>query len=676
MLFTIAPTAIALLATAATSVHPHPSAKLPLVVIDFDTKPGGLWQGPRAAALLAQKLRYLGWPTITPSDPGPAVSSFLPQVAGLVKGQVRAARGDDVDGAITVALSLERASAPPLSFESTDALKNLDRLVDQLAIAMTLALGQDVAPEVSSLLEVLSQPTTTHRYLGLAAMRVLDGDFAQARVMYSRARSVPGSHALPEVVEGRRRVEAALSSSPRRRARPHSATDPDLVNAALERAKVAQRTRDFRAAAAAFESYFIYTDDRAQRWAFVLPIPSEAAFVLRSPRRFLVVRDAQRDRAFAVDAKYGTHMRLPRPVSGLVAISKGQYLTLRDRTVTRLNERLTPRWTRKIPALMVGDEHPSVVVTSGVLGVIERHRVTWLDLGLGTLGQVALGVSPIGSGLLGVLVKSASPSERKPEGTIVSLLRPGKRTPAWSTEVQDPRAVCMTRERVVILGSAGLIVLDALDGKHRSPPLPTPTSARFLGGEARFVVLGVDEDQVAVYDVLKTPPQLTARIQGPSRPIAAVGAANAVAVLFESGDLIWFSADGRFLDRALVPGTVHSLFPGSPLSPGVVAWTSLGLFAFSEVLGDPDQTRDVDGLLALAQALADEGDLGGALTYATEVAATGRGRIADAEQLRAELYDRAREKMPGATAASRAARARAKQASDPTQPLGPFELAR
>ena len=72
-------------------------------------------------------------------------SSFLPQVAGLVKGQVRATRGDDVDGAITVALSLERASAPPL-FESTDALKNLDRLVDQLAIAMTLALGQDVAP--------------------------------------------------------------------------------------------------------------------------------------------------------------------------------------------------------------------------------------------------------------------------------------------------------------------------------------------------------------------------------------------------------------------------------------------------------------------------------------------------------------------------------------------------
>ncbi|MBK8013480.1 MAG: hypothetical protein IPK13_19260 [Deltaproteobacteria bacterium] len=674
----------------------------PLALTDFETTPRNLWQGPRTAAVLAQKLRYLGWPTMDLSGPAHArrISSFLSQNAGVIRGEVRAPKKDDIDGTITVALRVERASAPPLFLTRSGLLKELDGLVAELAVDLTRSLGRDVPAETTKLLRPLSQPTTAHRFLGLGALRLYDGDFAQARVMFSRARSVRGSHALPEVVEGRRHVEASLasaaSSSGRRTPPPRSETDQDLASAALERARVALRTRDPRGAAAAFETYFMYTDDRAQRWALVLPMAEDATFVLRSHRRFVIVRDELREPPLVVDAKYGTDTSLPRPVPGLVAISRGQYITLHDRTLARLDARLTPRWSRALPSLSLGDRSQPVVVTSGVLGVLERQRVTWLDLGLGTLGQVAVDVSPIASGMLGVMVKAVpnrapksagTPSSRPaseeaspsapdivPETTILSLLRPGKRTPAWSTPVSRPRAVRMTREKVVTLGPDGLTVLDALDGKPRGAPIPTPADAHFLGGEARFVVLGFGDRQVAIYDVLRSPPIETARIEGPSIAVSAVANASTVAVLFESGDLIWFSADGRLVDRALLPGAARGLFPGSPLSPGVVAWTTLGLFAFSDVAREPDRMRDVDGLLALARALADEGDVEGALIYATETAAASRGRIADAEALRAELYERIQEQRPEAKTAAVAARLRAKQAEDPTRPLGPFKL--
>jgi hypothetical protein len=229
----------------------------------------------------------------------------------------------------------------------------------------------------------------------------------------------------------------------------------------------------------------------------------------------------------------------------------------------------------------------------------------------------------------------------------------------------------MTVDRVLLGTKDGLLVLRAHDGKEANRPLSVPPETRILGAEGRYAALAPDDKTVAIVDVLAG--ERTASIRGPSTAVAAYTSANGMAILYASGDLVFYDRDGKMLDRALVPGEPFDLVRGTPIAPGPVAVTSRGLFAYAEV-ADGARMRDIDAMLKLAAVYVRAKAPEVALRWAKHVALLSAGRIAEAETMRAELL--AARGDAASKKAAEAAKQRAESARDPEKPLPPFALIR
>jgi hypothetical protein len=288
------------------------------------------------------------------------------------------------------------------------------------------------------------------------------------------------------------------------------------------------------------------------------------------------------------------------------------------------------------------------------LPILGEHAVAWIDLSLGTLGQIAEGVEPLALGAEGVLVRRAGK-----KGKELGLLRPGKKTPAWAVEETSPTLEAhLVPGRVLLLGAEGLLILDALNGKPRSAALKTGAGARWVGADGRFAVLALPGGSIQSFDVLGGSP--AAKLAGPGKPIAEISTSTGLAVLFDTGDLFAFDRDGVVLDRVRVPGTPLELRHGHALAPGPVVLSTRGVFAFADVpeAGTP---RDVDVILRLAGVLDEAGERDAALELLEAWLIRPTGRVAELELLRAKLLSKAADpasKEAAGWAETRAAEAR------------------
>jgi hypothetical protein len=231
--------------------------------------------------------------------------------------------------------------------------------------------------------------------------------------------------------------------------------------------------------------------------------------------------------------------------------------------------------------------------------------------------------------------------------------------------VPEPLAAELTRDRAVLLTTAGLLLLKTYDGKPVRPPLPLSLEhPRLLGADGRYAAVAGDGGKVAVVDVLGG--EVTATVVGPGPAVGAYSSAEGVALLFQSGDLLFFNRDGKLQSRARVPGAPRRLLRGSPEAPGPLVVTDRGLYAYAEA----EVASDLRTWLALAEVLEKRGAKERALGLLDRLAERGAGQLVEIEGARARLLAL----DPRQTEASQAAQRRATCAADPTCPLPPFSL--
>lgn len=303
-------------------------------------------------------------------------------------------------------------------------------------------------------------------------------------------------------------------------------------------------------------------------------------------------------------------------------------------------------------------ERERVLFVEGSLGVLSSRGVAWVEVGLGTLGQVATDVHPLAVGAAGALVAV--------DGG-VALLRPGKRTPAWRTEIARADAGALTPDRAIVVGGGSATVLATYNGQI-AKALPAPDGGAVLGADARFLCIGAGST-VHLYDISSI--EKIGEVVGPGRAIDCHSEPTGVAILYETGDLLFFDRDGRLVDRARAPGRPERLVPNSPIAPGPVVVTDRGLFAFSNAGAEPLE-RDVDVLLRLAEIEADHGSAAVALRLADHIALVSAGAVGKAEMLRAKLLRSS--PIPALQRAADLATIRCRAAEQPSLSLPPLAL--
>lgn len=603
------------------------------------------WYELRVAERVGEHFELLGWvPLERPA-------------ARALEVTVRA-KPADVDRSrdeVTLELSARRGKAR-VTRRVKGRAQEIDALTGELVLGALEALDLELPPGAKASVPAWRYPFSVHRFLARASVRMWRGEHRQAALMYGRAQEMLDRVWVPEAFEGRHRAEAYLVTL--------ADGDPnakrDLARAAAERAEIAFRDHHPARALRALESFLRYAPSRALRWQRRLDLGDAVLRTRRAP--WSLAPDPKT--LWRLDPRTGVLAARGPGRPGLVDVLQKDLVTLEGRTLARFEPDGRARWTLRLPAI---PGPGGTVTTSGLLGVLGEDTVAWADLSVGELGQVASGVVPLASGVGGVvaLVPGEDGASKGPD---LALLRPGKKTPAWRRSVAGVRATAMTRDRVVVVADEGLLLLRSHDGKPAREPLPMAQGARILGARGRYAGVAEGDGRVAIVDILAG--ERTATVEGPGRPVAAQTTRAGLAVLFESQDLVFFDRDGRMIDRAWVPGRPVALYAGSPVTPGPVVHTNLGLFALSEVDGEAALGRDVDGALAAARALLELDNPQAALRLATAVAAAGAGRVGDAEALRARILG-ARADAPSAAAAARA-QARAERAKSAERTLGPF----
>lgn len=556
----------------------------------------------------------------------------------------------------TVQLTLKaRRGKTRETFEVKGRAGRLDELTAELALKLAAWAKVPVPKDAAARFPAWRYPYSVHRFLGRAAVRVRRADYRQAAVMYGRAQELVKSLWVPEAFEGRHRAAGYLIAQGEQAANAKR----DLAASAAERAVVAKKNAAAEDELAALEAFLRYTPDRALRWRRRLDM---SAGVVLGDRSVWMVQPRPNVR-WDLDPRTGVALHTRPGAQHAVAVVQEDVLTLDGRTLRRVQPEGTVRWTVRMPA-EAGPQ--GVVSTSGLFGVLAASSVAWADVSIGELGQVARGVRPLASGVGGVVVSLRA----KDDSLEVALLRPGKKTPAWQTAIKGHGDTRLTRDRVLLVTAEGLMLLRSHDGKPAGKTLPLGAQPRMLGAGGRFAALAEEGSRVAIIDILAV--ERTATVQGPGPALAAVPAGQGVAVLFETGDLIFFDRDGRILDRAWLPGRPRQLWVGSPVVPGPVVGTDRGLFAVANVAAEPGLQRDVDATLAAAERLWATGNTQAALRLANHLSLRSVGRVGEAESLRCRILTKL-DKEANAAAIQRAMR-RAKRAADPTQSLGPFEF--
>ena len=616
------------------------------------------WLGRRAEVVMAKQLRSLGY-RVRPSTALTRAGSrdIVLRLSSTPTG---------VDRATTsVEFSISARGLQPEVARVKGRAGDLERLVAGLSATVAQRLGRGSIDHRQLVPTPL--PFRVHRQLGRAEDRLRKGRWRQAMLGFDQVGRTANTGLVPEALLGRRRAFLALVAEDKAQIEQHSG----LAAASVERAEVAQRMKDRAGAIRAWEGFLSYTDDYALRWQVRGRLRRRSR--LHASRDDFVVVSGRR--SWRVDARTG-RVTVERRVSPrTVAVLDDETLHLEDRILSRRTARGKTRWKLGLP---FGSVRPQdIFTTSGMIGVLGVDTVLWADAGLGHMGQVSRLTPPLASSAGGVLVRLPHSRRRtKPPSTpenpkvdpqtppgvglqdTIGLLRPGRRTPAWRVGLPPVKDARLTRARVAVITDDGLFLLRTHDGRPARPVRPWPDGARWLHAEGRYATAaGAQKGEVIIFDILAG--RQTGRAQGPGRPVAALTLSDGVAVLFETADVFQLDREGRLLDRARPPGRPIQLVQGHPLAPGPVVLTSEGIFAYAEVrLG---VKRDVDALLALSRAYADEGRTKAALRLASAVAAASAGRVADAEAWRASLWTTLRQPAAAATA-----QARARAAADPT----------
>jgi hypothetical protein len=604
------------------------------------------WYEVRAARVLGHQLTLLGgWVAdVAPADALTAVVAVRPQ-------EVERSQAD-----VSVSVALRQGKRTH-RLEAKGKAEDLDRLAARLARETLVFAGAPPPESAAALLPVTRLPFAVHRFLGRAEVRLRRGDVRQAALMYGRAQELVSGLWVPEAFSGRHAAEAALVAE----GQQEPGAKRELAASAAERALVAVKNGRGDVALESLASFLRYTPDQALRWAWRAPVGAAPVVTRRTP--WLVAAGAAH---FDLDPRTGVARAVGAQPGLVVGTVQDDWLVLKGRDLVRQMPSGERRWSLRLPS---APGPGGTVLTSGLFGVLGEDSVAWIDASIGSLGQVARPVVPLACGAGGAL--ALIPGADAGAGVEVALLRPGKKTPAWQTPVVGARDTALTRDRVVLVAEAGLVLLRSHDGKPLRAPLEIPAGARLLGAEGRYAALADPEGRVVIVDILAG--ERTATVQGPGRPVAADTTGQGVVLLFEGGDVLFLDRDGRMVERAWVPGAPQALLQGNPVTPGPVVVTGAGLFALADVDPQAGLQRDVDAELMVAELLAARGETTAALGVVTGVAQRGAGRVGAAELLRAQLL----EKLggPGTAEAAAAARARGARAADPRQGLGPFVLA-
>ncbi len=623
------------------------------------------WFGARLSRLLAHKLRLLGYRIRI--EQGPGSKSKTTRGGSIVRGQIHPDRVTQRDQRVQAEVSLFHQGAHQ-RVRAQDRAHHIERLATSLALTLAKKAGRQVDVREQILLSRDSTSFSVQKLVGRAWLREKRGDFRQALVMYDRAYAKEKVGTAFEALAGRHRVMGELAA----RGKAKLGARDELAQAAWQRAEVAVRQKRDKEAKSALRSFLRYTEARAQRWRLAQDLAKKHVRVVQGDAYWVLQTGWGPQDRMRIDARTGSVLARGRGIQGLVAIVDTDLLSIHQNQFIRYNEKLKRQWSAILPFSLDMARPSAVELTSGLVGIKTTHQVQWVETSFGAKGQEARGVVPLASSAGGIAVlsraqKGTSPG-RSPPGSQLGLLRPGKKTPAWRISA-EPSSVAMTTDRVLLLSASGLTLLRAHNGKPLGPPLPLPKATRVLGAHGRYAALESPGHTIHLVDVLGG--EITARFLAPEQGVDAYAFSSGVAVLYASGDLVFYDRDGLMTERVHVPGRPIKLLRANPLAPGPVAWTSRGLFAFAK-LSEPTEARDLRALLILAKVLDRLGESTAALDIATHVALGARGHVAEAERMRNHLY--ARQNDPASRAAAAAAQARAKSAQDPARPLPPFAL--
>jgi tetratricopeptide (TPR) repeat protein len=643
--------------------------RLPELAVIFAAAPKSAddaWIPGRLADLTARRLELLGAAVRDRRflDPSGHVDLVSARLDGVLFGRVRPEATVDPTAELAVEAEL-RTSKGRTQKKLAERAENIERLATQLALAMMEAAGRTVSDEERALVGEAQYAFSLDRALGIARAHFDRANFRQAMVMYDRASSALKIGAVPEAIAGRLLAESALVSA----GEMELGARADLAPPAEERAQVALKQGNDQEAMKSLDAVLKYTPDRARRWALETPLERGGATVIARGSKWIVQSSSGEKRRFSIDPRTGVVTQRDAALAGLVDLASGNALVLDGRTLARIDEQGRSRWKVSLPLKPRSQTPEAVELTSGLAGVMGDDAIAWVEVSFGQIAQAAASVKPLASGTGGILVQLARGSAA--EGSVeVGLLRPGKKTPAWTAVVPEPRSAAMTVDRVLIVSSGGLSLLRSHDGKESARTIALAGPSRILGAEGRYGAVLLESGEVAVVDVLGG--EKTATIKGPSPALSAYTSASGMAILYASGDLVFYDRDGAMLDRALAPGEPLMLLRGSPMTPGPVAVTTRGLFAYAEVASDGQHMRDVDAMLRMAQVLEKMGETKMALSLARDLALASSGRVDRAEDLRFSILWKAGDAASKASA--RAAAKRVEAAKDPTRPLPPFRL--
>ncbi|MBK6684337.1 MAG: hypothetical protein IPG45_07675 [Deltaproteobacteria bacterium] len=607
-----------------------------------------VWIGPRAQELLADRLRLLG---VDVAELRAAPTAVPPGYQGLIAGQVSPVRVESDQTMVTFKLELRGPAGVLRKVEVRGKAEAVAHLAAQAALQLAAALGAAIPERAELRLGSLDHPYAVEQLLGRAKARLLAGEARQARLLYERAGSY-GAGLVFEAIEGRHHADGLLLHT----SGGTFGTKLELAQAAQERADDAGRRGQLEERQGALQAVLQFAPDWALRFRWIRPFSGEEPFLEQAGRWRVGFAGEGRT---VLDPRTGILEPFTAPVSGWVAQAQGEDLLLQGgRLVRQAPVQKAPRFSVALPVAPRSSGPSAFVDCGSALAILGQDAVAWIDPSTGQVGQIARGVAPMAADSAGVLVRPGNDTE-------VGLLRPGKKTTAWRTPVPEPLAAELTRDRAVLLTTAGLLLLKTYDGKPVRPPLPLSLEhPRLLGADGRYAAVAGDGGKVAVVDVLGG--EVTATVVGPGPAVGAYSSAEGVALLFQSGDLLFFNRDGKLQSRARVPGAPRRLLRGSPEAPGPLVVTDRGLYAYAEA----EVASDLRTWLALAEVLEKRGAKERALGLLDRLAERGAGQLVEIEGARARLLAL----DPRQTEASQAAQRRATCAADPTCPLPPFSL--
>lgn len=606
------------------------------------------WIGPRAQELLVDRLRALGLDAaLVRGRP----TEVPPGFQGLVIGGVEPERVDGDATPIQLRFELRSAQGAGRKVSAKGKAEALPTLITQAALQLAAALEQPVPPDAEPRLLAAPYPYAVEQLLGRARARLLSREARQASLLYERAQRF-GGVVVPEAIVGRVEAQAQLLSA----SGGEFSTKGELAQAAAERAQAAAKRGDRAEEETALLALLQFLPDRALRYRWIRPFTGqEVVREVRGRWRLAVPAEGR----IELDPRTGVVLSATPLGRGWVGSVDEEELFLEgNRLVRRGAKETRPRFVVDLPITPRGGGPQAVVDCGSAWAVLGDEQVAWIDPVTGQLGQVARSAKPMAFDAAGVLIRPGNDDE-------VGLLRPGKRTTAWRTPVPSPLGAELTRDRVVLLTTGGLLLLRTHDGKPVRPALALGLeSPRLLGADGRYAAVGDASGQVVLIDVLGG--ELTGRVKGPGPAVGAYSSSDGLGVLFEGGDLLFLDRDGKLRDRALVPGRPLRILRGSPEAPGPVVLSDRGLYAYAEA----ELTRDRGPWLQLGRLLEAKGEPGRALALYDHLAEEGAGDLAAIEGARARLI-RAR---GGALGSAERAEARARCAEDPTCPLSPFAL--